>query len=138
MLSSLPLREIMSTRLITLHPKDKMSRVKDIFEAFAIHHIPIVVSGNLVGMISKSDYNMVCQISKNNYDQFIQDKMLNSQCVDEYMNNEVYVMLPDNTIGDAIEVFLNNHLHCLPIVKGKEIIGIVTPYDILKFINKLK
>ena len=137
MISSLPLKEIMSRKLITLHPKDKMARVQEIFENFSIHHIPIVVSGDLVGIISKSDLDLLCNISKNNYDKFVQDKILKSETVDVYMKTEVYALTEDNTIGDAIEIFLANELHCLPVVEENEIIGMVTPYDILKFIHNL-
>ena len=138
MLSSMLLREIMSTKLITLHPKDKMSRVKEVFDDFAIHHIPIVVNGELVGIISKTDFDIMRHVAKNSYDKFVQDKMLRSETVDLYMNREIYAMTAENTIGEAVEVFLENRIRCLPIVEGYEIIGMVTPYDILKFINKLK
>ena len=132
------IKEIMSTRLITLHPKDKMTRVKEIFNDFSIHHIPVVVSGELVGIISKTDYNVMHHVAKNSYDKFVQDKMLKSESVDQYMNREIYAMTAENTVGEAIEVFLENRFHCLPVVDGYEIIGIITPYDILKLINKLK
>jgi len=138
MLLSMSIKEVMSTRLITLHPKDKMSRVKEIFEDFSIHHIPVVVSGELVGILSKTDFNLMSHIAKNSYDRFVQDKMMKSETVDQYMNKEIYAMTPENTIGEAIEIFLENRIHCLPIVDGYEIVGIVTPYDVLKFINKLK
>ena len=137
MLTSLPLKEIMSKKLITLHPKDKMSRVQEIFNNFSIHHIPIVVCGDLVGIISKSDLDLICHISRNTYDKFVQDKVLKSQSVDEYMQTEIFAMTQENTVGDAIDVFMDNQMHCLPVVKGKEIIGMVTPYDILKFIHNL-
>ncbi len=77
-------------------------------------------------------------VAKNSYDKFVQDKMLKSETVDKYMNAEIYAMTSENTLGEAIEVFLENRIHCLPIVDGYEIIGIITPYDILKMINKLK
>lgn len=138
MFLSTSIKEIMSTRLITLHPKDKMSRVKEVFEDFSIHHIPIVVSGELVGLLSKSDFHLIIQIAENSYDRFVQEKMMKSETVDQYMNREIYAMTTEYTVGEAIEIFLENKIHCLPIVDGYKIVGMVTPYDILKLINKLK
>lgn len=138
MLRSIPLQEVMTTKLITLHPKDKMIRVKELFEDFNIHHLPIVVGGKVVGIISKTDYHILTNISENTYDQFIQSKLLISNTVDEFMKTEVYCLTGIDTVGDAIKIFLENRISCLPIVKEKELIGIITPYDILKMIDKLK
>lgn len=138
MLSSIPLQDIMSKKLLTLHPKDKMSRVKEIFDEYAIHHIPILVNEDLVGILSKSDFDYICHVSNNSYDRFIQDKVLQSESVDKYMTKNIYALTGVNTIGEAVEIFLENRIRCLPIIKGKKLLGMVTPFDILKMINKLK
>lgn len=138
MLRSIPLQEIMTTKLITLHPKDKMMRVKELFEDFNIHHLPVVVAGKVVGIISKTDYYLLTSISDNSYDQFIQSKIMITSTVDEFMKTEVYCLTGKDTVGDAIDIFLKNRISCLPIVNGKELVGIITPYDILKIIDKLK
>jgi len=39
--------EIMSTKVKTLHPKDKIQSAKDIFDQYDIHHIPVAVMGEL-------------------------------------------------------------------------------------------
>lgn len=41
---------------------------------------------------------------------------------------------PQDRIELAIEVFLTNYFHCLPIVDGKELMGLLTPYDILRYV----
>jgi acetoin utilization protein AcuB len=138
MLRSIPLQEIMTTKLVTLHPKDKMIRVKETFEDFNIHHLPIAVAGEVVGVISKSDYLLLTNMSNNSYDKFIQEKIFITHTVDEFMKKEVYCLTAVDTIGDAIDIFLKNHISCLPIVSGKKLVGIITPYDILKVIDKFK
>ena len=51
-----PISSIMSTDLVTVHPDDSMKRVEDLFKRYAIHHLPVVDGGKLIGMVSKSDY----------------------------------------------------------------------------------
>jgi CBS domain-containing protein len=138
MLRSIPLQDIMTKKLITLHPKDKMLRVKEIFEDFNIHHIPVVVAGDVVGIISKTDFNLLNHISDNSYDKFIQTKLFITHTVDEYMTTLVYCLTATNTVGDAIDIFLENKISCLPIIDGKKIIGIVTPFDVMRIIDTIK
>lgn len=42
---------------------------------------------------------------------------------------------PDDRIEVAIDVFLTNYFHCLPVVQKDELLGLVTPYDILRYIS---
>ena len=51
--------DIMTTEVISIQPRDTMDKVDQIFETHSIHHIPVVESGRVVGMISKSDYYQI-------------------------------------------------------------------------------
>jgi len=51
-----PLEEIMSTELITVGEFDPLTKVEEIFSNNKVHHIPVVDSCKLVGIISKSDF----------------------------------------------------------------------------------
>ncbi len=51
-----PVKTIMTTDLITVNPKDKITEVKKIFETNKIHHIPVVRYKEIIGMISKTDF----------------------------------------------------------------------------------
>jgi CBS domain-containing protein len=58
--------------------------------------------------------------------------------VDEYMTTLVYCLTATNTVGEAIDIFLENKISCLPIIDGKKIIGIVTPFDVMRIIDIIK
>jgi acetoin utilization protein AcuB len=39
---------------------------------------------------------------------------------------------PEDRINVALEIFLVNRFHAIPVVKNEELVGIVTTYDIIK------
>ncbi|MEM8909876.1 MAG: CBS domain-containing protein, partial [Bacteroidota bacterium] len=45
----------MTTKLLTVNPKDKLQEVKKIFDDHRIHHLPVVRYKTIVGLISKTD-----------------------------------------------------------------------------------
>jgi acetoin utilization protein AcuB len=48
------------------------------------------------------------------------------------MTKGLAVLSPDDRINVAIEVFKENILHAIPIVKDGELIGLLTTHDIIK------
>ena len=45
---------------------------------------------------------------------------------------------PDDRINVALDVFCVNLFHALPVVKDNELVGILTPFDIIKTLAEEK
>ncbi len=128
-----PVSEIMTTNLVTVTPEDNLVTVKKLFEDHAIHHIPVVHFRDLVGLVSKSDFLLYCNSMVSEHKVDVQeDQKLAFTKVKQIMVNRLGKLEPDDRIEVAIDVFLTNYFHCLPVVKGSELVGLVTPYDILR------
>lgn len=51
-----PIKNLMTTDVVTIRPNDLMMVVKEIFETNSFHHIPVVgEKEQLVGIISRHD-----------------------------------------------------------------------------------
>lgn len=48
------------------------------------------------------------------------------------MTTDVITLTPENTLGDARRIMLEKHIHHLPIVEGKKLVGIISSWDIFK------
>ncbi|MBK8966983.1 MAG: CBS domain-containing protein [Saprospiraceae bacterium] len=48
------------------------------------------------------------------------------------MTANVVTLKPNNTLGDAREIFMTKRIHHLPIVEDKKLVGLVTSWDIFK------
>ncbi len=57
--------------------------------------------------------------------------MLNAP-IHTIMTKDLVTLSPDDTLGQARDIFLVNRIHHLPVVEGKKLVGIVTPWDLFK------
>lgn len=85
-----PIKEIMSTELITVNEKDNLLRVAEIFENKKIHHIPVVDYKRLVGLISKADFLFFKRGFKNDsYDEMLEKIRLKNYKVEDIMTQKL-------------------------------------------------
>jgi len=118
-----PLSSIMTKHVISAGPDDKLSVARDIFTKNRVHHLPIVHGTKLLGILTTYDmFKLV--YSGTDYDHVI---------IKNVMTKHVATLEPQDKIGSAAELFLENLFHAVPIVKDDELQGIVTSFDIIKY-----
>lgn len=136
-----PVSEIMSTKLITVIPTDGLDKVNEIFENYNIHHIPVVRFTELIGMISKTDFYKAIHGARleNAEKAEIENREIFSKFkAEDLMTKHVVKIAPNDVIGTAAEIFLENYFHAIPVVSEEgELKGIVTTYDIMKLFFKV-
>jgi CBS domain-containing protein len=132
-----PIKEIMSEKLLTLHPKDKLERCMEFFEEFHIHHIPVVVMNEVVGIISQGDILFLKSLTENRFDEFYQDNKLNVMLVEEIMTSNPICIDHEAMLGKAVDLMTENKINALPVTEGKELRGLLTTHDILRYLAKI-
>jgi CBS domain-containing protein len=121
----IPIREVMSRELLIVRKDEKLDRVEEIFQAYNIHHLPVVdEAGQLCGIISRYD-----QIRSAQYSQ----SALKECCAEDIMTTQVATIGPNDPLHKAAEIFLSNVFHALPVVDRSQLIGMLTTHDILRF-----
>ena len=55
-----------------------------------------------------------------------------NELVESHMTKDVITLSPNNTLGEVREILLNNHIHHIPIVEGRKLVGMITSWDIFK------
>jgi len=113
----------MSTDLVTVDPEDSLSKVRDIFMTHRIHHLPVVKDNKLVGLLTTYDLFKLDMTS----DQYVHTR------VGDVMTTHLATLEPHEKVGAAAEIFLENLFHAVPIVRDRELVGIVTSFDVLKY-----
>ena len=128
---------IMTTDLITVTPADELTKVKEIFAERAFHHIPVVDEGEVVGIISKSDYLYFLRgTGKSDVDRFIEATKLRSYKVQEIMTGDVITVSSSDEIKKALDLFEKKEFRCIPVADEGILKGVVTLFDIIKALNK--
>ena len=128
-----PISQIMTTDLITVSEKDKLTVVKEIFDKHNIHHIPVVRFRSIVGIISKTDYLFFVRgFTQNEEDKFVNESRLKAYTADEIMTTGMAKVEPSDRIDVALEIFKINRFHAIPVVQNGELVGIITTHDIIR------
>ena len=125
----IPIREVMSRELLVVRRDEKLGRVNEIFQAYNIHHLPVVdEQGKLCGIISKAD-QMRADHLIGLYNQALHEEV----AALDIMTKQVATIGPEESMQKAAEVFLSNVFHALPVVDRGQLIGIITTHDLLRF-----
>lgn len=123
----------MTTRLVTVVPGDELTIVKQIFDEHRIHHIPVVKYRTLVGMISKSDFlHFQRGIDLAPDDQLVETTRLHHFKAEDIMTTGLATLESTERINVALQVFLENIFHAIPVVDQGELVGILTTFDLIR------
>ncbi len=129
-----PVSTIMTKKLFTVNPEDKLSVVKGIFDKHRIHHLPVVRYKSIVGMVSKTDLLFFLKGASydSGYEDMLNEARLNNYTAEEIMTTGLAKVSSNERIGVAVEVFKENLFHAIPVVDDGELVGILTTYDIIR------
>ena len=132
-----PVKDIMTSNLVTVGPDETMQKVERIFKTNDFHHIPVVEDDKLVGLISKSDFLFFKRgFNDHSTDKRIDLFRLKVWKVSDVMVTKLAKMDPDQRINVALDIFEKNWFHAIPIVDGEKLVGIVTTLDIIRHLAK--
>ena len=128
-----PVSTIMTPHPVTLSPEDPLMKVKSVFDKYSIHHIPILDEGDLVGIVSKSDFLFFKRGFNSNevYDK-VEEVRLHQYKVKEIMTTKLAKLHKEDKVMVALDLFKENIFHALPVIEGNKLVGIVTTYDVIK------
>lgn len=129
------IKDIMSTKLISLHPKDKLKRAKEIFQQYDIHHIPVHVMGSVKGIISLGDILFLEGIVTNSFDEFLRTKKYDLATVDEIMTPKPICISSEKHLNDALDIMITRRINALPVTENNILVGLITTYDILRLLK---
>ena len=137
----IPVRQIMRSPVITIHPDALAANAADLMDAHTIRRIPVVDDdGFLVGIVSDSDVleAETAGSLRSAYEPGMEEEWLG---VDEIMTRDVVTVGPDVTIGELVTEMLRHKIAGMPVVEAADgnpkqlrVIGIVTETDIFAMI----
>ncbi len=128
--------EIMSKNLVTIKMDDSLKAVKVILDNAGIHHLLVVESGNLHGVVSDRDMLKALSPNIGTLAETNKDAITLNKRVHQIMTSELVTLTPDADISEAIEIFNNHDISCIPVVDDKnKPVGIISWRDIIKAIK---
>lgn len=130
-----PVSKIMSSQLITVNQNTGLDEAEQLFKKNNIRHLPVVSGDELIGILSLTD---LLRISfTDNYGEnegSVDTAVYNMLSIPQVMVASPVSIQKTQTIKEAAEVLASKEFHALPVLDGKELVGIVTTTDLIKYL----
>lgn len=128
----------MSKDPVTIHQGEPVSKVRQLFKENDIHHLPVVSGRELVGIISWTDLMRVSfGDAFDQSDESVDVTLDHSMTIEDLMCSTPRTLTENHSVRDAAAILLEADFHALPVVSGRELLGIVTSKDLIKFLVSL-
>lgn len=122
--------QFMTRDLFTVRPEDVIDLAANLMTWKHVRHVPVEDDkGNLIGIISARDLlELFASESIKKSDEIV---------VRDVMKTELITISPETPTLEALYLMRDKNIGCLPIVKGKKLIGLLTAHDFLTVSTKL-
>lgn len=152
-------REIMTTRLITVAPDDTLSHAANLLRQHQFHHLPVVREAKaaepgkaayppsdtrflLEGLLSSYDIDLAVALEKQNSSSNAPERPWQERRVAEVMQRAPVSVTPTTGVAAASQVLVERGLNCLPVVEYEAeqpssqdgqpvLVGLLTRSDLL-------
>ena len=138
--------EVMSSPVTTIGPDDTVERAASLMLASSSSCLPVLDNrGKLIGILTHTDFGFhrkFFPMADHLYTlmgswvtlETLEDvaKEVSKKTVSEVMTHPVVTVQEDATISDVAEAMVRNKVHRIPVLKGEELVGMITRHDFIK------
>lgn len=131
------LRDLMSTKVVSVELDDRLAVVKDIFDHMKFHHLLVVENKKLIGVVSDRDLLKAISPKLGTAAESEKDVATLNKRVHQIMTRSPLTLPPDASLGDAVNLFNTHRVSCIPIIDDDRTpVGILSWRDILRTLGE--
>jgi len=129
--------KIMKSQVVAVDMDHTIRRVNELFASNEFHHLLVLEDNKLVGIISDRDLFKSLSPRIGTPAETLQDTALLNKKAHQIMTRNPIVINQKAAVQDAIEIFNQNKISCIPVVNDEHIpVGILSWRDIMKLLVK--
>jgi len=123
--------DVMTRDVTTLKRNEKLTLADDVMNLGRIRHLPVLDDDGeeLIGIVSQRDLFRGALARAIGYGQHARRKLLDSLLVKDVMVTDVIATTPETSLTDAARLLMERKIGCLPVLKGGQLVGILTEGD---------
>jgi acetoin utilization protein AcuB len=130
---AMKVKQRMTSNPITASPKMTHQEAVQLMREHHIRRLPVVDSqGKLVGIISEEDLLSSAPSPATSLSVYEIYTLLNKLTLDQIMVRPVYAVDEDCSLAAAAQFMIDREIGCLPVMHGKDLVGIITERDIFR------
>src|SRR5919106_4828036 len=124
----------MTETVLAVETFDSISIARQVMAKHRVNQLPVLDKDILVGIVTDRDirdaYPTSLLIGRT---QEI-DEFAESYTVEEVMSHDVFTVRPETPLTTAVSLLRRHRIGSLPVIKHKQLVGIITRSDILDFV----
>jgi acetoin utilization protein AcuB len=126
-----------SSPLITVSPDLPVPEALAMMTREGIRHMPVVHKGKMVGIVTKNDLLNAAPSKATSLSIWEINYLINKITIADVMTKKVITTTEDTPIEEAARIMSDNRVSCLPVMRGSEVVGIITETDLFKVFLEL-
>ncbi len=129
-----PISHIMTKNVHYVLQNDTLNHAVQIIKKENIHHLPVMKGNEIVGIISSTDVSKLSFMNLYEHQEGSEAAIMSTITIEQIMTAQPAVVNSDDSIKDVAEIFASANFHALPVMENKQLTGIVTSTDMIKYL----
>lgn len=111
-----------------------LPQARQLLAELNIRRLPVIdAADELVGIVTEGDINRISDSSEGDLAEYNLYYRVKDLPVREFMRRPVLTVTPETRLREAAQIMIANHIHGVPVVIGKRVVGVVTVSDLLRW-----
>jgi CBS domain-containing protein len=126
---------LMTSDIETIAPDLTLKALGQLLSTRHFRHLPVLDNGQLVGIISRTDYDQVMvglQLAHRSEEEI--DEILETTFASKLMTVDVKTVTPDTTTEQVMKIFRDVSFHALPVMEDGKLVGIISHHDVFYYV----
>ncbi len=125
--------ERMSKPVITVRPETTMPEALDLMHKEHVRRLPVVNQrGEMVGIVTETNLLKASPSQATSLSIYELNYLLSKLTIDRIMTRKVVTITEDTPLEEAARIMADNNFSGLPVMRGKELVGIITETDLFR------
>jgi len=124
----------MSEGVLAVEIFDSIAVARQLMAKHRVNQLPVLDDDHLIGIVTDRDIRDAYPTSMMIDRAEEIDKFAAKITVEEVMTRDIFIVQPETRLEQAVVLLRKHRIGSLPVVKNRELVGIITRSDILDFV----
>ncbi len=130
--------ERMSKPVITIRPEVPVQEALNLMHKEHVRRFPVIDHhGRMIGLVSESDLMNASPSEATSLSVWELSYLLSKITVERVMTRKIVTTSEDIPLEEAARIMADNHIGSLPVMRGENVVGIITETDLFKIFLEL-
>jgi len=128
---------VMAKNPFSINPDMPINDVRSLMQKEKVGHLPVLDKSNtLVGLVTKKDLLQALPSSATSLDMYEISYLISKMTAKDVMVKSVITVTENEVVEEAARIMADNEIGCLPVMRDKLLVGIITDTDLFRVFLK--